>query len=43
MKVVIGFAKTNVVRKGGGLEEGGEGSGDSGKHASSVIEGGCRL
>ena len=28
---------------GGGLEEGGPGDRDSGKHASSVIEGGQRL
>ena len=31
------------MRKGGGLEEGGASGGDSGKHASSVIEGGYRL
>ena len=36
--------RTNVVRKGGGLEEGGLGCGaDSGKHASGGIEGGFRL
>ena len=33
LKVVSGVSPTNVVSKGGGVEEGGQGLRDSGKHA----------